>query len=207
MSAPHLILASTSPRRRLLLEEAGFSHQAVHPGVDDAQLVKDPSITPEHWVGALAYLKASAALRLRLRTACPPPGVIVLAADTIVVKEGEVIGQPRHADDARRILRRLERGSHRVLTGFAMIYAAERRIGVDLARVEVGEIGSERIEAYIASGGWRGKAGAYNLSERLADGWPIAFEGDPATIMGLPMIRLTPVLNRLLSSQASEAGA
>lgn len=66
----------------------------------------------------------------------------------------------------------------------------------DTARVRVGRIPIAEIESYVASGQWRGKAGAYNLAERLAAGWPIEYEGDPATIMGLPMRRLTRCLAR-----------
>jgi septum formation protein len=87
------------------------------------------------------------------------------------------------------IIRLLENGQHEVLTGVALVDPAtgRRELFVDRARVRVGAIGGERIGEYIASGGWRGKAGGYNLAERIQEGWPIEYEGDPTTIMGLPM--------------------
>lgn len=194
-----LVLASTSPRRRALLAQAGFSHDASGPGVDDGLMRIAAGISPEHWTVGLAYLKARAASRKFFGDgAAVPSSVVLLSADTIVVKDGQVIGQPANEEAAQRTIERLENGSHRVLTGVAILTSERRRVLVDEARVRVGPIGAVRIAAYIASGDWRGKAGGYNLSERLADGWPIEFEGDPGTIMGLPMHRLAPILRRLL---------
>jgi septum formation protein len=123
-----------------------------------------------------------------------PGELMVLGADTVVWKESarEVLGQPRDAPDAERILRLLESGEHEVITGVALIDAGtgQRDIFVDRARVRVGALGEERIREYLAGGQWAGKAGAYNLRERLEAGWPIEYSGDPGTIMGLPMEKL-----------------
>lgn len=191
---PALALASTSPRRRQLLSEAGFVFTAISPGVDDAQLgAPGAGTTPEQWVASLSYLKARAGAD-RLGS-----GFLVIGADTVVVKGDDVIGQPRDAGDARRIIQRLQNGQHRVITGVTLLDASGRTTFVDEAVVRVGDIGEGRLESYVASGGWRGKAGAYNLSERIADGWPISFDGDPGTVMGLPMRRLAPILSARLS--------
>jgi septum formation protein len=207
---PRLLLASQSPRRRLLLREHGVEHDAEHPGVDDGEL-SPGRVTPEQWVAALAYFKAAAGAR---KQAPPGPGAgghhrLVLGADTVCVKNGELLGQPRDAQDARRMLKLLENGSHEVLTGVAIIDPrAEasggggggvgwRHLFVDRARVRVGSIGDDKIQAYVASGEWRGKAGAYNLGERIAAGWPITYEGDPTTVMGLPMEALLRRLEKL----------
>jgi septum formation protein len=201
--ARRLILASQSPRRRSLLEEHGFDHVARHPGVDDAEL-SPGEVSAEQWVAALAYLKARAGLA---SLADRPPHWTVVGADTVCVKDGELLGQPRDAAEAERMLRRLENGEHRVVTGVAILsgegpVTRRRELLVDRARVRIGEIGVARIRAYVASGQWRGKAGAYNLSERLADGWPITLEGDPGTVMGLPMRRLSPILRSRLEQPA-----
>ncbi|MGD9691583.1 MAG: nucleoside triphosphate pyrophosphatase [Phycisphaerales bacterium] len=195
--ARKLILASVSPRRSLLLREAGFAHETLVPPLDDAAL--DPGdAPPRRWVAALAYLKAASALRTMPRERAAD--AVLLGADTLVVKDGEMIGKPANADDARRILRRLSAGSHEVLTGAALVALdGEREILVDATRVRVGAIPEGVLEEYVASGQWEGKAGAYNLAERLEAGWPIEFEGDPGTIMGLPMRRLTPRLDRWLA--------
>lgn len=200
-----LLLASRSPRRRELLRSAGFEHEVVDAGVDDGQLSPGES-TAEQWVAALSYLKARAGWE-RL-TGEERRGAVVLGADTVVEKRGLIVGQPRDAEEARRIVLMLAGGSHRVLTGVTLLRGGDegcdagmiRHTFTDAARVRVGEISAERLEAYLASGGWRGKAGAYNLSERLADGWPISYDGDPGTVMGLPMVRLTPVLREVLAS-------
>jgi predicted house-cleaning NTP pyrophosphatase (Maf/HAM1 superfamily) len=63
----------------------------------------------------------------------------------------------------------------------------------------IGELQEEQIQEYVASGAWRGKSGGYNLADRIEAGWPIECEGDPATVMGLPMVKLVPQLNDLLS--------
>ncbi|HYE02188.1 MAG TPA: Maf family protein [Phycisphaerales bacterium] len=179
-----LHLASTSPRRRKLLEEAGIPHVVVPGVVDDAGL-EPGRVAPGAWVAALAFLKAASVGTPRSADA----GAVVLGADTVVVKNGELIGQPRDEADARRILGMLEDGAHEVVTGVALLEpgTGRRELFTDTARVKVGRIGSERLERYLAGGGWRGKAGGYNLAERLADGWPISFEGDAGTIMGLPV--------------------
>lgn len=196
-----LYLASASPRRRRLLDEAGFAHIAEPPPLDDATL--DPGdARPDHWVAALAYLKARASERRLARQGRGP--FVVLGADTVVVKAGEIIGQPRDRADAERILRALSDGEHDVLTGVAILppeqgdpLGPRRDIFVDSARVRVGSLTDDMISSYLNRGGWSGKAGAYNLAERLADGWPISYTGDPGAIMGLPMRRLAPRLETL----------
>lgn len=192
-SHARLLLASQSPRRRQLLREAGVPHDAEHPGLDDALLLPG-AVSARQWVASLALLKAHAAASREVRRAEGPR--TILAADTVVVKGDELIGQPADEQDAGRIIALLENGTHEVLTGVALLDPAtgERDVFVDAARVSVGPIGAGRIGPYLKSGGWRGKAGAYNLAERLAEGWPIECDGDPGTVMGLPMRRLLPLL-------------
>lgn len=196
---PLILLASKSPRRRLLLDQAGLDHEVIESGVDDGQLVSG-SVTPEQWVAALAYLKAAAALnRLPLRGPANPPSArpqVILGADTVVVDDDRIIGQPRDRADAERILRILIDGEHEVLTGVALIdpLTGRREMFTDRSDVTVGNISDAALGEYLDSGEWRGKAGAYNLSERLHAGWPITFTGDPGTIMGLPIEALVPRL-------------
>jgi septum formation protein len=202
---PRVLLASRSPRRRRMLTERGIEHTAVISGVDDSELVRG-GVTAAEWVAALAYFKAAAAHEQLDAAAFAPGELVVLGADTVVRKGDRIIGQPVDAADAERIVRLLQNGEHDVLTGVAFIDAGtgKRDMWVDRSRVRVGEIGDERIGAYLVSTDWRGKAGAYNLSERLEAGWPIEFEGDPGTIMGLPMERL---VDRLVKFRESCVGA
>ncbi|MBL8765228.1 MAG: Maf family protein [Phycisphaerae bacterium] len=209
---PTVFLASRSPRRREMLGRLGIRFEVVESGIDDGPM-RPGRVGPQAWVAALAYLKARAARafmheRAMLLGEPVPPGVI-LGADTIVWKDGLVIGQPVDAPDAHRIIRALESGAHEVHTGVALLdtRTERRELIADSAHVRVGPLGEERISTYVRSGGWAGKAGGYNLSERLAAGWPIQFEGDPGTIMGLPLIRLPRALERFVRPNGDDRTA
>ena len=212
-SAPLVLLASRSPRRRELLDAAGVAYIARHPGIDDSMLQAGVA-PPEHYAAGLAYLKADAAIRHNVFAAQEiARAAWVLGADTAVVKGSLLIGTPRDEADAERIIRLLSDGVHDVVTGVALVrpVAASAHLGassgetaparrvllVDRARVQVGALSETQIREYLASGLWQGKAGAYNLAERLMAGWPIEYQGDPGTIMGLPTRKLVPLLSRL----------
>jgi len=195
---PRLALASRSPRRRELLAEAGFAHRVVSAaGIDDSAL-RPGRTTPEAWVAALAWLKAAAGARVLK----PADRGVVLGADTLCVLPGRglrgLLGQPADGGEARATLSRLRGGRHAVLTGVALLCprTGAREVFVDRAEVAWGDVPDAELDAYVASEAWRGKAGAYNLRERLDAGWPIEFEGDPTSIMGLPMRALAPRLAR-----------
>lgn len=190
-----------------MLSEAGVRFEVLDAGVDDGRLdARGKSAAA--WVVALAYLKARAGLEAWRASGTAAPAMI-LGADTVVALKDELIGQPRDAEHARAIIERLEDRRHEVLTGVALLDSAtgERRFMVDRAAVDVGAIGLRRIEAYVASGRWAGKAGAYNLREQVEAGWPIAWQGDPGTVMGLPMRRLAPWLAGFVEAGAAEAPA
>jgi len=195
---PRLILASRSPRRRLLLEQMGVAFEAIDGAVDDGPLCPGAACSPRHWVAALAYLKAVAISRLDVAA-----GATVIGADTVCAVDGRLLGQPRDAADAAAMIRLMEDREHEVLTGVALVSSENRTLLADVAVLRVGRIGPEAIGEYISSGRWRGKAGGYNLSERLQAGWPIEVEGDPATVMGLPVRRLAPLLEEFRKSDAA----
>lgn len=205
-TSPTLYLASQSPRRSLLLEQAGIPFIAIKPDLDDAHLTRS-SVTASQWAAALAYLKARAGLAqlIELRGRSQPPAT-VLGADTFVVCDDAIIGKPLDLPDARNIIHQLADRQHEVITGVAIVEHPSLRsyMMVDKALVTVGHIPHNDIEDYLASGQWQGKAGAYNLSERLNAGWPIEYSGDPATIMGLPMQILSPWLKRYLHLSESQ---
>lgn len=183
-----LILASRSPRRRLLLEEMGIAFESAESGIDDGPLLPG-ACSPRQWVAALAYLKAAAVASLAAAA-----GTTVLGADTVCSLDGHLLGQPQDEADAEAMIRAVEDREHEVLTGVALVSSENRTLLADVAVVRVGRIGESAIGEYIASGDWRGKAGGYNLSERLEAGWPIEVAGDPGTVMGLPVRRLAPLL-------------
>lgn len=195
-----ICLASSSPRRRRLLEQAGYDVRVIEPQIDDGRLLS-PSVAPRQWVMSLAYLKARSVVdHLDANDAA---GIdVVLGADTVCVVDGVVLGQPTDDADARRMIEAVRGRSHWTMTGVCLVDpAADRRMfAVDAAAVDVGDVGDEQIEQYISSGDWRGKAGAYNLAERIEAGWPITCADDPATVMGLPMRKLPQWVKAFLSS-------
>jgi septum formation protein len=189
-----MVLASKSPRRLELLESAGWQVEVRLAAIDDGDLAAG-HVNAANWTTALAWLKARAVRDLLLELQDPVASWPIVAGDTVCEHEGHLIGQPRDAADADAMVRRMECATHRVWTGLCVLIPNEpRRIGVDHAVVRVGQLSSSDIDAYIASGIWQGKAGGYNLSERLKAGWPITYEGHDSTIMGMPL----PLLERLL---------
>lgn len=192
---PRVLLASRSPRRRLLLNEAGIEHEACHPGFDDSALVPT-RVTAAEWVTALAHLKAAAGVQL-VRGEMSPR--LVLGADTTCVKDASFLGTPATPEEAERMLRAFVNAEHEVVTGVAVIDSrtGRRWFFCDSARVRWGSVSDDRITEYVTSGEWQGKAGAYNLRERIEAGWKIEYEGDPTTIMGLPMRVLLRELPRI----------
>lgn len=189
-----LWLASGSPRRRRMLAEAGIAATVRPAEVDDGRL-EPGAVPPRWWVAALAWFKAAAVAR-RLERIEPAARGLVLAADTVCLLQGTVTGQPADAAAAARTIRRVAGGEHEVLTGVALLEvpSGRRRLLVDTARVRCGPLSEAAIEEYVATDAWRGKAGGYNLEERLAAGWPLSCTGDPMTVVGLPMRRLESIL-------------
>ena len=198
---PRLVLASQSPRRRQLLTEAGYAFTVPTRLVDDGRLVSG-AVSPGDWVMALAYLKAAGA------SGGIEPGSVVLGADTICVSatdgDEELIGQPRDAAHAEAILRSFIGREHAVVTGVALLNpeTGERELMLDEAVVAWGDVSDDEIASYLDTGLWRGKAGAYNLRERLEAGWAIEYRGDATSIMGLPM----DLLNEKLPAWGIEPG-
>ena len=196
MSGPPIVLASRSPRRAALLSEAGWDVRVHTAPVDDGELHEGP-VSPADWTMALAWLKARAVQdSLRGSEAAAWP---IVGGDTVCEHEGVMLGQPADETDAAGMIRGMRGASHTVWTGVCVLLPGQpRRMGVDSAHVHVGELSDEAVDAYVASGAWRGKAGGYNLSDRIDAGWPITYEGLASTIMGMPV----PLLRRLLGDDA-----
>jgi septum formation protein len=191
---PRVVLASRSPRRRGLLNEAGITHAAEHPGFDDASL-RPGNVRPEQWVASLAYLKAWA-------KSLESDADVIIGADTACILDGRLIGTPTTAVEAEGMIRAFMDREHEVVTGVALIDrrggATGRRLFAERANVRMGRLGDDEIARYVAGGEWDGKAGAYNLRERIDGGWPLEYDGDPTTIMGLPMRALLRHLQAML---------
>ena len=172
-----LVLASGSPRRRDLLTQAGLDFEVIPSTVDEDRITR---ARPVALARALARAKAR-------DVAASHPDATVLAADTIVVHRGTVLGKPRDAADARAILGRLRGRRHRVITGVCLIApGAPLRVTHVTSGVVMRPYGSQEVEAWIARGGPFDRAGAYAIQD--ADFQPVAsFEGCYCNVVGLPL--------------------
>jgi len=182
---PQLILASQSPRRRQLLREAGYLFEAIAPA-DDVECGVCSENGPAGLVAELAVRKA-AAIMARVASDSQRRGAIILAADTVAECDGFILGKPRDEDDARAMLRRLSGREHRVYSGVCVwkVGAAAPATRAAVTRLRMDPLSEGELEAYIESGQWEGKAGAFGYQDRL--GWVHIIEGSESNVVGLPM--------------------
>jgi septum formation protein len=176
---PTIILASASPRRAELLRAAGIAFE-IHPAHVDEDV--HAGETPDEYVLRVAAAKARA-------IASQLPGRVVLAADTTVVIDGEILGKPRDDDEARRMLQMLSGRVHEVLSGVCVIGPAEPgHYELRLARtsVEFAPLTKDEIEWYVASAEPMDKAGAYAI-QGLASRFVTSVEGSYSNVVGLPI--------------------
>lgn len=170
-----LVLASQSPRRREILERAGFDFTVRTAGVPEQHI---PGESPVDYVRRLSLAKAQAVVR--------QPKEVILGADTVVVIDDHVLEKPEDAPDAHRMLRLLSGRAHTVVTGIALLM--EDRIIQDHAetRVYFSHMTDSEIEAYVASGEPMDKAGGYAI-QGLASKWVHRIEGCYFNVVGLPV--------------------
>jgi septum formation protein len=174
-----LVLASKSPRRAEILRAVGWPFDVMAAGVDETRKDSENAVA---YVRRLAHTKAEAIAR-RLNAG------LVLGADTVVVVEGEILGQPRDSHDARRMLGLLAGKWHEVLTGVALLrIGEENRTAVDHAstRVRFGEMSQTEIDWYVETREPMDKAGAYAVQGKGAL-FIEEIQGDYFNIVGLPV--------------------
>ena len=184
---PVLYLASQSPRRRQLLDQLCVSHALLLPDADeDAESLEAvlPGEAAQTYVQRVTALKLDAAMeRLRRRGLAAAP---VLCADTTVVLDRRILGKPADDNEARRMLRELSGRTHRVMTAVAVGQGSRRFQALSISRVRFDRLTPEAIDAYVASGEPRGKAGAYAIQSQAAQ-WIPHMQGSYSGIMGLPL--------------------
>jgi len=177
MFTEKLILASGSPRRAEILDAVGWPFEVVTSGIDETQ---KPGEDPNAYVQRLAFEKATA-------VATRHEAGLILAADTTVVVEDQLLGQPEDDRDAQRMLKLLSGKWHEVLTGVALKrIGSETKVGSETTRVRFAELSESEIDWYVSTGEPRGKAGAYAIQGRAAL-FVEEVSGDYFNIVGLPI--------------------
>jgi septum formation protein len=186
MTAPRVVLASQSPRRRELLTLVGIKHEVRPADIDEAYLAGEQ---PHAHAERLAREKVEAVSR-------DVPDALVIGSDTIVVVDGDVLGKPRDEPHAAAMLARLSGRSHIVITAVAVEWRGVVRSSVEEVGVTFHPMTSSEIEAYIATREPMDKAGAYGIQgygativERV--------DGDYFAVMGLPLQRLVRLITEL----------
>jgi len=180
-----LVLASGSPRRRLMLAMAGFDFDVVTPHVDETPR---PGEEPEAMVLRLAVAKADAVAGI------VGPGSWVLGCDTTVVRDRHIVGKPATAEEGVEMLLSLAGRSHQVVTGYAVIGGqVEPVAGVALSQVTMRHIAPGEATAYVASGEPMDKAGAYALQGE-GGRFVTRVDGSRSNVVGLPLEAVVPVL-------------
>ena len=180
-----LILASASPRRKLLLEQIGLDFVIIPSTVEE----KIDETDPEKLVAELALLKASDVAR--------SAEGLVIGADTIVVDGKTVLGKPRSKAEAIAMLQQLSGRQHQVMTGVSVVdtETEEHWVDVEITRVYFRKLTLEEITWYVNSGEPMDKAGAYAIQEKGAL-FIQGIEGDYFNIVGLPLLKTTQLLSR-----------
>lgn len=188
MSYPPLFLASSSPRRRDLMALLGIEVSVESADIDETLRDHEP---PADYAQRLSREKA-------LTVSARHPDAIVIAADTIVVHQGTILGKPRDEGEARTMLRALSGARHLALTGVTVHRGRAPKTLTDLceSRVTLRALSDEEIDRYIATGSPMDKAGGYAIQD---DRFALAEQvvGCPANVMGLPMCHVLRHLSRL----------
>ena len=181
----NLILASQSPRRKELL---GLFRIPFTVRVADIDETMNPSAAPYSEVARVSRLKALAIPR--------DPDDVVVAADTIVVCEGNVLGKPHSEDEAKEMLRLLSGRDHQVMTGMTVLRGDSAAVVTEVTDLHFRELTDKEIDAYVATGEPMDKAGSYGIQGGAAL-FCQRMEGDYYNVMGLPVCRLTQILKEL----------
>ena len=180
----NLILASASPRRKELLSLFGVPFSIRAADIDEAM---DPGKAPFDEVARVSRLKALSTVR--------SDEDVVIAADTIVVCAGQVLGKPKDAADACRMLRLLSGRDHQVMTGVTVLRGSEAVTFTEVTDLHFRELSEKEIARYVATGEPMDKAGSYGIQGGAAL-FCTGMNGDYYNVMGLPVCALGEVLKR-----------
>jgi septum formation protein len=185
-----IYLASRSPRRGELLRQLGVQYDALPADIDEDVLAGE---TPEHYVLRLAREKAEACMRMIAASGLPQRPI--LAADTTVCAEGEILGKPQDDADATAMLQRLSDRWHSVHTGIAVACNGSVETLISSTQVEFAPLSDHDIADYVASGEPHDKAGGYGI-QGLGGAFVRRIEGSFTGVMGLPVYETAQLLER-----------
>ncbi|MDO9521398.1 MAG: Maf family protein [Pseudohongiella sp.] len=194
-----LVLASASPRRRELLEQIGVQFEVIVHDVDETRLSAEPAYD---YVCRLAQAKAAAVESVEKEAAGRP----VLGADTIVVVENQVLGKPRDAADAERMLKLLSGCEHRVISAVCVMQRERCGVRVSTTKVRFRVLSQQDIDAYWQSGEPLGKAGGYAV-QGLGALFIDYLEGSYSGVVGLPLFETAELLREFSVPTALSSSA
>ena len=180
-----LILASQSPRRRELLSMVGLEFEIITADIDETM---DTSLSVEEAVARVCEKKAAA-------VGVSHPDDLIIAADTIVVVDGVVLGKPHSEEEARAMLRRLSGRSHTVMTAYCLWQNGQWDTHVEQTHLRFRTLSDAEIDAYVATGSPMDKAGAYGIQDQ-AGIFVESLDGDYYNVMGLPLCALVQGLRK-----------
>lgn len=190
-----IVLASASPRRKELLLQAGIRAEILPSHKEERSRAKTPA----------ALVKSLSAGKAEDIAAGQPAGTIVIGSDTVVVRDGEVLGKPKDADDAVRMLESLAGRTHHVYTGVTLILCGEKkRTFYEKTAVSVFPMTEEEIRTYVESGDPLDKAGAYGIQGPFG-AYIREIRGDYTSVVGLPLGRTVWELKQLLKQEGEKA--
>jgi septum formation protein len=173
--APPLLLASRSPQRRAILEQLGIPFDVAEPHYDEhaPELADAAQVVREHAEGKARSVADEAGERP------------VLGVDTEVVLDGVIFGKPAHATEAEQMLEELSGRTHVVMSGLCLLTPGWKVVEYEGTRVTFRELTPRDLAAYVATGEWEGRAGAYAIQGR-GGALVTAIEGDYLNVVGLP---------------------
>lgn len=192
-----LILASASPRRAQILHDAGISFAVLSSAIDETPY---PGETPQQMVQRLADAK------VELVSARAVGPAILIAADTVVAIDGQILGKPRSTDEARRMLELFSGRTHSVITGVSLLRLPEmdRRQFIETTLVHFAPLTRDEISRYLATEEPYDKAGAYAIQGHAGRYIP-RIEGCYFNVVGLPLARVVSTLHELGWSEEHES--
>lgn len=192
MNIQMVILASRSPRRIELLKQVGIECIVLPADIDESLLSGE---SPSDYVKRLAREKAIATATSLKREYS---NLAVLAADTTVSLNGEVLGKPENDADAFSMLKKLSGKVHEVHTAVAVCFHGKTHVVLNSTHVEMMRLSADMINNYIISGEHRDKAGSYGIQGKAA-AWVKHIEGSYSGVMGLPLFETMQLINKVAS--------